>query len=294
MMHLTEYLISLKDSFYGSSSWSNSSCPTRAAKWCVDDTDQYNLCIESPTLLPLSILALILGIYSSKSISKLPGKFPTRWIYQRTFFLFGMMMTSAGILHCFLSGEQKSLNAVDNLFDFIHMIIKVLDVGLTSNIAISFLFCGLCDIQFLNPQSTYTHALLSMLYCIVFLLWTLGISNQWTWIFHVLYLGVIAVCCFIYVFTQLCVKSNRRALPILFVGGLYGVVGLFGTSFGAGNICKSEGPYWSQYVGPEFLWFVFSTVSMAFIFMYVIRANQERKVDLKNCAIQTNRYPEKF
>jgi hypothetical protein len=109
----------------------------------------------------------------------------------------------------------------------------------------------------------------------------LGILNEWKWIRNVLYLGVIAVSCFIYLITQLCIKTSRRALPVLFVAGIYGGLGLLATSYGAEHICQSEGPFWSQYFGPEFIWFLFSDISMAFVFVYVIRSNQERKISMK-------------
>jgi hypothetical protein len=164
----------------------------------------------------------------------------------------------------------------------------------SSNVAVSFFFCGLCDIRFLNPQSPSTRYLLFSSYFTVFVLWTLGILNQWKWTFFVLYFGVVAVGCSIFLLTQLCIKSNRPALPSLFVGGLYGAIGLFATSFGAEHVCQSEGPFWSQYIGPEFIWFLFSDISMAFVFIYVVRANQNKQVISERYPIDIENFPEKF
>ncbi|CAF4313417.1 unnamed protein product [Rotaria sp. Silwood2] len=283
-----------------SNSSSNSSCPLSPVKWCLNEMGSSPFCIRSPTLIPTCLLALLIGVYCSKNISKLPEKFETRWLYQLTFFLFGIMMTSAGILHCFLGDPQRlSLtlrnNGVDSLL-VIQILFAIIDAGLTTSVAVSFLFCGLCDINFLDPKSNATRFLLIGSYFIVFVLWTLGVFRQWSWTFHVLYLGVISVSCFIYLLTQLWIKSNRRALPSLLVGGLYGAIGLFAASFAANRICKSEGPFWSQYIGPEFLWFLFSDISMAFIFIYVIQAHRENKVTIHKCDvdIDVEENPEKY
>jgi len=268
--------------FLENNSSANSSCPS-PVKWCVNDSDGYKLCIESPTLVPTCLLALLISIFCSKRISKLSGKFPTRWFYHLAFFLYGIMMTSACIYHCFFDNEPTSSNILANTnadsIRLLHLLVLITDVSVSTNIAITILFCGLCDIKFLNPQSIMTRCLLIILHLFVFLLWTLGILNNWSWIANVLYYGVIAISNFTYLLTQLCIKSNRRALSALFAAGIYGAIGLFAKSFGAEHICKSEGPFWSQYIGPEFLWYLFSDISMAFIFIYVIRVNQEKKID---------------
>ncbi len=293
-----KYFLYLQDDFGDKNSSANSSCPSSPLKWCTNEFRGEQLCIQNPTLLPTCLLALFIGLFCSKRIGRLPGKFPSRWYYQLTFFLFGVMMTSAGILHCFLGDRQRLSNVLqtteDNSMQFWQLLVSIIDVGLTTNIAITFLFCGLCDIRVLNPKSSGTRWLLFITYFSVFLCWTLGILNQWNWVFYALYMGAVAVSCFIYLLTQLCIKSTRRALPSLFVGGLYGAIGLLATSFGAEHICESEGPFWSQYIGPEFLWFLFSDISMAFIFIYVLRANQERKIMMKKYHIEMEKYPEKF
>ncbi|CAF0977373.1 unnamed protein product [Rotaria sordida] len=298
MMKFMKYFSHIQDYLFGRNTLSNSSCPSSFVKWCFNDIDGYKFCIQNPTFIPICILALLIGLYCSKKISKLSGNFPTRWIYQLTFFLYGIMMTSAGILHCFLGDPRKLSHTLrhndadSNLF--IQLLFAIIDAGLTTNIAISFLFCGLCDIKFLNPKSTCTHFLLITSYFTVFVLWSLGILNQWSWIFLVLYIGTISVCCFIYLLTQLCIKSNCRALPLLLVGGIYGAIGLYATTYGADRVCKSEGPFWSQYFGPSFLWFLFSDISMTFMFLYVVRANEEKKVIIHDYPIDIEENPEKF
>jgi hypothetical protein len=263
---------------------SNSSCPSSPAKWCLNEN---TICIENPTLIPTCMLALLIGLFCSKRISKLPGKFPSRWFYHLAFFLYGIMMTSAGILHCFLHDQQATQTLLG-------LVIAVIDVGLTTNIAVTFLFCGLCDIRFLNSQSMVTRYLLFISYLVIFVLWTLGILNNWNWIYHVLYDGIVSVCCFIYLITQLCIKSNRSALPALFAGGIYGALGLLATTVGEQHICASEGPFWAQYIGPEFIWFMFSDISMALVFIYVIRAKREKQVTIERYPINMEKCPEKY
>nr|AEN94437.1 hypothetical protein [Philodina roseola] len=265
----------------------NSSCPTRV-QWCSNDSLGYQLCIYSPTVLPTCILALIIGLTTSNSLAKIPGKFPSRWFYTLTFFLYGIMMTSAGILHCFIGDERATA-------DFLTLFVAVVDVGLTSNIAISFLFCGLCDIKFFNPKATVTKYLLFICYFTIFALWTFGILNEWSWIYHVLYDGVIVVCCGLYLLTQLCLKAGRRSLPIMIVGGIYGALGLLATYF-SDRVCESEGPFWSQYIGPEFIWFLFSDISVAFLYLYVRRANEQNSADdqIQKYPIDFEKSPMKF
>lgn len=288
----------IEDYFYASNSTTNSSCPSSPAKWCFKNYKGTKFCIENPTLIPTCILALTIGLYCSKRISKLPGKFPSRWFYQLAFFLYGIMMTSAGVLHCFLDNQKKLTDIINNTEDgsnqFIYLLVAVIDVGLTSNIAITILFCGLCDVKFFNPKSIGIRWLLFFLYLISFTLWTLGLLNNWHWVFNILYLGIVSISCFIYLITQLCIKSNRRALSTLIAAGIYGGLGLLAASVGAQHICKSEGPFWSQYIGPEFIWFLFSDISMAFVFVYVVRANQEKRILMRKYTINLDNYPEKF
>lgn len=284
-MIMSEVRLPLYRIFDNTNSSSNGSCPPRV-QWCTNDAYGYQICMFSPTILPTCILALIIGMITSDSLAKVPGKFPSRWFYTLTFFLYGIMMTFAGILHCFI-GDEQSTTAL------IPLIVAVMDVGLTSNIAISFLFCGLCDVGLFNAKAKATRYLLFICYIIIFTLWTLGILNQWSWTFHVLYLNVIVVCCGIYLFTQLCLKSARRALPLMFVGGLYGSFGLAATYF-ADKVCASEGPFWSQYIGPEFIWFLFSDISVAFIYLYVKRANEQQISPKKNSFVDREKFPMKY
>ncbi|CAF1007335.1 unnamed protein product [Rotaria sordida] len=290
MVQFMKYFLRLQNHFYEHNPSSNSSCPSTPLKWCINDYDGHKFCIQNPTLLPLSILALLIGLFCSKRISKLSGKFPSRWFYYLAFFLYGIMMTSAGILHCFIGDLPKNKISLK----FIQLFVTIIDCSLTTSIAVTFLFCGLSDIQFLNPQSIFTHCLLFSSYFILFLLWTLAIIHEWNTIIYALYVGVISICCFVYLITQLSIKSNRRALPILIVGGIYASIGLIAESFGAEHICTSEGPFWSQYFGPEFIWCLFANISMAFIFIYVIRTNIEKQVIIKKYPIDMEKNPEKF
>jgi hypothetical protein len=269
-----------------SNSTTNASCPP-SATWCTGGDNENGLCIQNPTLIPTYILALTIGLFCSKRISKLPGKFPSRWFYYLAFFLYGIMMTSAEVLHCFLREDEESSSLLVSTF-------AVIDAGLTSCIAVTFLFCGLCDVKFLNPQSILTHCLLFIFYLTLFALWSLGTLYHWSWIYHTLYVYVIGVCGAIYLLTQLCLKSRRSSLPALIVGGIYGGLGLLAKSYASNHICESEGPFWSQYIGPEFIWCLFADVSMAFIFIYVLRANKEKGKVIKPYPIDMEKYPEKF
>ena len=286
------------DDFFRSNSSANSSCPSTPAKWCTDDDDAYQVCIENPSLIFPCLLALFIGLFCAKRIAKLPGAFPSRWFYQTAFFLFGIMMTTAAILHCIIGDDRVSTmnfnGTDDDPTEFFQLLVSVMDVGLTSNIAITILFCGLCDIKFFNPQATGTRYLLIIIYFFVFILWTLGILNDWQWVFDVLYLAVIGISCCVYLLTQLCLKKARRALSALAVAGIYGGFGLMAVSVATEQICESEGPFWSQYFGPQFIWFLFSDISMAFLFVYVIRANQVKKILPRTYTINMEKYPEKF
>jgi hypothetical protein len=294
MVKFIKHFLDFEDSSYESNSTTNSSCPSLPAKWCTYDSDGYRLCIQNPSLIPTCLLALYIGVSSSKRIARLSGKFPSRWYYQLAFLLYGIMMTSAGILHCFIGDPTNSSDTNDDSFRFTQLLVAIIDVGLTSNIAITILFCGLCDIRLFNPQSFVIRYLLFLLFFIVFMLWTFGLLDAWNWIVNVLYFGIVGICCLLYALTQLCIKTNRRALPTLFAAGIYGALGLFATSIGAEHICQSEGPFWSQYFGPQFIWFLFSDISMAFIFIYVIRANQEKKIQMKKYPIDIEQHFEKF
>ncbi|CAF0794339.1 unnamed protein product [Didymodactylos carnosus] len=248
----------------------NDSCPE--VKWCFCS----ELCILYPSLLPTTILALIIGLYTSKQISKLI--FPTVWYYKLTFFMYGIMMTSAGILHCIVGDSQ---NSEPHWLSTLRLILSVMDVGLTSNIAISFMFCGLCDLNVLNPKLTFTKILVLFTFLLIFIAWTVAIIDQWQYAVKILYDYTVAICCFIYLITQLLLKHKPGVLSPLFISGLCGFIGLTASVVFANDICTWEGPFWAQYFSGEFIWFILSDLSVYFLYRYVVQS-QKQESDEKN------------
>ncbi|CAF1640203.1 unnamed protein product, partial [Didymodactylos carnosus] len=152
---------------------------------------------------------------------------------------------SAGILHCIVGDSQ---NSEPHWLSTLRLILSVMDVGLTSNIAISFMFCGLCDLNVLNPKLTFTKILVLFTFLLIFIAWTVAIIDQWQYAVKILYDYTVAICS-----------------SVVF----------------ANDICTWEGPFWAQYFSGEFIWFILSDLSVYFLYRYVVQS-QKQESDEKN------------
>ena len=61
MSQFLEGLLPLQNYLHGDNRSSNSSCPSLPLKWCLDTFDGCNFCIQNPTLIPTTLLALLIG-----------------------------------------------------------------------------------------------------------------------------------------------------------------------------------------------------------------------------------------
>jgi hypothetical protein len=95
--------------------------------------------IQSPSILPCCLLALIAGVYSFKRVRA--SKYYGSKFYSLVFLLIGIMMTDAGLVDCLLSKAPWTP---------LHVNLLVLDIGLTSSIGLGFFFCGLIDLKVLK------------------------------------------------------------------------------------------------------------------------------------------------
>lgn len=88
----------------------------------------------------------------------------------------------------------------------------IVDVSLTSCIAMSFFWNALVDLQWISPSSTRVVALQVVSYLSIFMAWIISLIDQWNLAFPILYTGLIAVCCGFWCIVQvirICARRRR-------------------------------------------------------------------------------------
>ncbi len=175
-------------------------------------------------------------------------------------FLFAWMMTTAMIAHCFSAALMNSLGQL--VFWFI-------DAALTSTVALAFGFLGLQDAGILkNDLNFYGYLLLA----------DLPVIGGWYYAFFVdyspavqaiafkyLYLILILVTCGFFGLVQLWFLVEGRfahGLVPLLIACASGVAGIKSITWCSWPDVRFSGEVW---------WFLFSDISMLFLFLYFIR-----------------------
>eukprot|EP01130_Rhizamoeba_saxonica_P001929 TRINITY_DN11749_c0_g1_i1.p1 TRINITY_DN11749_c0_g1~~TRINITY_DN11749_c0_g1_i1.p1 ORF type:complete len:288 (-),score=34.36 TRINITY_DN11749_c0_g1_i1:50-913(-) len=226
--------------------------------------------IFEPILIPTCILALTIGIFCGRHI--LSTKFKGHISYAISFFMFGTMMTCAMMADSILTQTSGSAE----------FIFAIIDVTLTSSIAISFAFNGLIDVDILKEEkSTYIAMLVS--YSLTCAAWLYTFLAGWYMGFYYLYVVVIAVACTAYLLCEtyyLFVKGHHAGLGWLVVGAAWGGVGLYTAIYWSPYLCTLFTPWFNG----EFWWFIGSDISMYTIYRFWLenRQSQEVKYDVEN------------
>jgi len=228
--------------------------------------------IESPALIPTCFLAAMIGFSAYSTISK--ANIAGSKFYSMTFFMFGTMMSIAGINDCLLplNGDQA---------DFIHQFFMIMDVGLTSTIGMTFGFNGLIDIGVIT-EGIATFTVWGFLAGLIFGLWFYTIEAMDYQGFMYLYVYVIGFACGLYCICEviyLVKNRSTKGFVWVFVAGLTGGFGLL-------CVVDSSISYWfchtfGCYFGGEFMWFVLSDVAMYANYKYfmsrvLMKATQEK------------------
>jgi hypothetical protein len=244
----------------------NSTCPVPASIVVQPD-----FIISSVSLIPTCILALIIGLWTSKQI-RAKTNFDSKWIYNIAFFLFACMMTDAMFVHCFIQPTSQSLFG---------LLLLVIDLGLTSSIATTFMWAGLADIELIDPRHWTSKLCVYGSFVVLFAAWIYSILHGGFQVgFLILYLGVVGISCAVYLITQgilLHHAHSTSGISSFIIAGISGAVGLGSLQLYGNAICTAIGPALAAYFGPDFIWFILSDVSVYYVYDYVIQTQELRK-----------------
>lgn len=248
-----------------------SPCSMSPANTC-DEVVVDGLKVVSPMIIPSCLCAALIGFTGFRNIRKHPN-IRGSLSYALTFGMFGVMMTDAMINDSFLGPNGNPKSVVD-------IIIAVLDVGLTSSIALSFTFDGLVDVGAINQRSRKTAAAMLVSYASIFAAWLycwttghLGLGFQY------LYIYLIGVTCGAYCVLELVwLAKNLAWAPMKWVllAGTSGGVGLAAIavpSFMAW-LCDSLGCMFSS----MFVWFALTDVAMFSLYKYWMTRTTDPKL----------------
>jgi len=169
------------------------------------------------------------------------------------------------------------LSAHGNPTDALHIITAVLDVGLTSSIAMSFFWDGLVDVGILS-ENIKLYIMMGISYVAIFAAWFYTIINQWWDGFLYFYVYLIFFCCGVYCIMELVHLIQTRSatgLVWVFVAGVSGGLGLFAIYDVNWDywLCDTLGCHFSG----DFIWFFLSDVAMWCCYKYYMARADIRK-----------------
>jgi uncharacterized membrane protein len=222
--------------------------------------------IEQPELLPFCLIALILGLTLSKKAFE--AKHHGYTMYSIVFAMTGIMMTFAGINDSILG---------DQTFGLTHLLAMIVDVSLTSSIALGFFFCGLIDIGWIKDKfSTILVYFIGIF--ILFCIWTVsliemieGKASQED--FNLIYNTTVGAGCGGWVLIQLIKifgQSNYKGFEYFVLAGLSGglpFVVLFNNDF-TYWLCMTAGC-----ISPMIFWFAGTDFAIYYIYKYYIASS---------------------
>jgi len=181
----------------------------------------HHFIIQMPSVLPACVAAAIIGWTSAYLIRSRFANAKGSTTYFVSFFLFGFMMTDAGLLHCF---NQDFPQSIDNSLNW-------LDGCFSSAVALSWLWNGLADSGIINDSKIRPRLAMAASYVLLFWVW-----YQHYWfdrfpqfnITGVLYYLLIAVGCGSYVILEaytVITEKNFRGVGYLLFAGFFGLLG---------------------------------------------------------------------
>jgi len=211
-------------------------------------------------LVPSWMGAFSIGMIGGVVIWRLGPRVVGSRSYAVSYFTYAVMMTSGLVVHCLFTvecenGEQPGLAYLNW---------AMLDAILTSTIAASFLFNGLIDMGYISEDSKKSWIALGIVFAAI-------VVGYYAWgNFEVMYMGVILVCCGLYLPIQLyriCTSGTFAGWQYFMLAGLVG-----GLSFSV-VFLNTLACYFCQIFGPWFAestWYYGADVSMFFMLKYVL------------------------
>ena len=219
--------------------------------------------ITEVTLLPFCIAALVIGVYVAKRCMTLPRTMPRR-LYASPFWLFGIMMTTAMVVHCF---AQDWHNRAKIVAIFV-------DVFLTTCVAAMMGLIGVADLLGRRSVPLYAPVMLVAL-----------LASWWVRFFqaphrvHAPYFVTILIGCPLFLAGQVAYvlrhhhAMDKHAARYLTIGGVAGAFGVL-SCFAYPLVCRLLGQGVGRWFGGQFLWFMLSDVAMAAVGAFMVHTRQ--------------------
>jgi hypothetical protein len=218
-----------------------------------------NYKITDSVIIPFCLLAAAIGFSGGYQILK-AKEAVGRISYAISFFMFGSMMLTAMALHCFLHDNPKLI---------LTFVLAVIDLSLSSNVALSFSFNGLIDLGILG-DTTCSFGIMICAYLAVTGLWVYALlGSSLLWWFNVLYVDLIGLCCGTFVLSKIVyffLTNKYDGAMWLLSSGLAGSIGFVAISFPQISIwlCVNVTPYLNY----DFWWYSSSDIAMYCLCMY--------------------------
>eukprot|EP01112_Ceratiomyxa_fruticulosa_P014183 TRINITY_DN4042_c0_g1_i1.p1 TRINITY_DN4042_c0_g1~~TRINITY_DN4042_c0_g1_i1.p1 ORF type:complete len:251 (+),score=34.30 TRINITY_DN4042_c0_g1_i1:61-813(+) len=232
-------------------------------QWVVDYNT--NFVIADPILIIWSILAIGIGIEGYFKFKK-----SKQCLYSIIFLMYGTMMTVACLCDSVL---------VNQISRFFEDSLKLVDVSLTSSIALMFLYAGLVDNGNIDISKKSTKCRVVLSFIILWVLWIVTffcVKNPVTylWADRILYYGVISICCLLFLILEISYVNDHqhKGNPFTFLvcSGVFGGIGICGQYF-TPLICKIFGN--SFFINGPSAWFLCSDIAMILIYKFVVSSH---------------------
>jgi hypothetical protein len=201
-----------------------------------------------PMLIPLCLMAAMIGIRGAKAIAMTGAKgYKT---YSHAFGMYAVMMTCSGLAHCIVPSSTSAV------FNFV---VTYLDLALTSSIAFHFGLAALADLG-MDENGKMMSFLTTFGEVLIFGLWYyFGYLHPTGYAFWYLYVGLIVICCGFWVLAQavMLLRNGLRGMMWFTTAAAAGGIGLW-CALNRGIMCARFGANF----GASFWWDALSNLAM--------------------------------
>lgn len=246
---------------------------------CTAQVTVNGFIVYNPMVVPACLLAVIIGLYGGRVIRAISPKRGS-YSYSITYTMYCFMMWHSMLVHCITPSIKN---------DLLTAIVGLIDAGLTSCIAVSFMWNSFVDNKWLDETSCKGKAIMFGSYTLIFIAWAATFYYKFTNGFLILYAGVIAVCCGLFLVAELWYlarKAKWAGISWLVLGGLFGLVGFYSFSHPA-VVCA----YFGQWLNASFWWDILSDLAMMALLKYFFASRiEEPSTSANNKAIADNSY----
>eukprot|EP01122_Echinamoeba_exundans_P001584 TRINITY_DN11606_c1_g1_i1.p1 TRINITY_DN11606_c1_g1~~TRINITY_DN11606_c1_g1_i1.p1 ORF type:complete len:326 (+),score=66.74 TRINITY_DN11606_c1_g1_i1:23-979(+) len=223
---------------------------------CTTVTNIDGFLLYNWSVIPACLWAVAIGFIGARYIRNLTPGVRGSWSYKVTFLMYGVMMWHSMLVHTVTTSINNPTFT---------LLVAIIDLGLTSSIAVSFFWNGLVDLRLIDDRSPCSHAPMFLSYVLMIGAWTYALVHKINNAFNYLYLGVILVACGSYlVFQVITMFRNKKFSRFFLSAGIFGAAGIWSMKNNA-VLCARLGPA----LNGSFWWDIFSDLAMiAILYFY--------------------------